>query len=291
MLESIAREHPDFAPVHRYLGFSYRQDGQLSAAEAAFERCLTLRPESQGACYALATTKGLLGDYEGAIALLEQILEATPHNFEARYYRGLYLWKLGRFDEAAHHFRVAFEQEPTSEACGQQLVIAFMSAGRDEELRTLLADWLEQDPHQAVVRGALAQHYAARGEFAAAHALLREGVRLDPEDRNAVSNLAMLLAQCPDETIRSPTDAASLLERFCERTDYADASAVYELSMVYGLVGRLEEGLVMIERARMLADAAGKQALVESADDLRARLEEARAQKTRFTQPGTPVPQ
>ena len=273
-LEELAQAHPDFLAVFRYLGFLYRNNGQLAQAEEAFRQALRIYPGATETIYALAIVLGMQGDDEGAIELLEQIIAKHPQHFSARYRLGLVLLQSGRPQEAAEHLEAAFELNPADKNCLASMVRAFVVTDRGEQAKAALRRKLEEDPRLSFVRGALAE--ALKREERHAEALLRDGVELMPNDPEAVGNLALFLAQCPDEKHRAPYEATALMEQLCQDSGYQDPEALYRLSAVYTVIGRYDEGLAVAERGRALATEAGEAELVASFNALMASQTQAK---------------
>ncbi|MCP4590590.1 MAG: sulfatase-like hydrolase/transferase [bacterium] len=278
LLVEVADEYPDFFPVYRYLGLSYQRTGEMAKADEAFSRGLELHPESIGMRYALSTVKMMRGDFRSAGQLLEGIVEDSPAHFEARFGLGMLLVQQQQFSKAAEELKAAFELDPASPKCVQNMARAFTAAARADELPGILEPHLATTPQSAVLRGALAQYYVQAEDYVRAEGLLREGVTLAPDDQQAIANLAMFLAQCPSAEIRNPAEAVRLLERFCERTGYADYRAVHWLGVAYGLGRRFDEGIAMAKRAQEMATQAGDAQAAGAAEGLVKQMETARQQ-------------
>jgi len=82
----------------------------------------------------------------------------------------------------------------------------------------------------------------------------------------------LLVASCPDDSIRDPAAATTTMEQFCERATAPNPSAMYALATIYGSQKRYEEGLDLASRAKPLAAQAGNQGLVNRLNLLLSRL-------------------
>ena len=87
------------------------------------------------------------------------------------------------------------------------------------------------------------------GEYEEAAGLLRSRLLRDPRDLRAVSNLARLLATCPDRNFRNGAEAVNLAELLCRRTDYRDPIALETLAAAYAEAGRFEDAARTSEKA------------------------------------------
>ncbi len=280
-LEQIGREHPDFLPTFRYLGNLYRQEGRLADAEAAFRQGLRIRPDAEELADLLLETLKQHGRTEEAIELLQDMVARDPGSFALRYSLSTMLLEEGRVDQAILGFRAAFELNPASASCLTDLRRAHARLGRDAEFRSWLELELEANPRLPVVRGALAESLSDEGRFAEAEWLLRDGYKLMPDDSEAVATLARFLVHCPDLTRRAPDEAIALLEEACKRSDYQDAMTMYRLVLVYEAAGRAADGLRVARQARLIADRAGQDKLVQAIDALQQALAPASRFRTR----------
>lgn len=102
---------------------------------------------------------------------------------------------------------------------------AYHAALRWKYLRAAAHPWLpvEADPPPPDPQGQ-GRHWADRGRYSRALASYEEALRLDPEDFDALNELAWLLATCPDAGIRDGRRAVELASRAC-RLDLGIISA------------------------------------------------------------------
>jgi tetratricopeptide (TPR) repeat protein len=108
-------------------------------------------------------------------------------------------------------------------------------------------------PNHPVAFKALGNANLSKGDFASAIEAYREACRLDQLDSESRNNLAFLLMAQP-ETL---PQAASLAEEACAITGYTDANAMDTLADCYIRLGRIEDGLQMLEKALRLARSQG----------------------------------
>ena len=86
--------------------------GKAPLVEPQYRACLALTPDDARLRYGLAEFLREHGDGEAAVALLEPLLVAHPDSAEAHDQTGMALADVGRFTEAAEHFRVAIAHDP-----------------------------------------------------------------------------------------------------------------------------------------------------------------------------------
>ena len=77
---------------HFHLGLAYERTGRTSQAIAEYHEALRLDPAMLEARYGLSAICPRIGDLEGAIRLLREVIQAAPNFGEAHYNLGLNLW-------------------------------------------------------------------------------------------------------------------------------------------------------------------------------------------------------
>ena len=97
---------------------------------------------------------------------------------------------------------------------------------------------------------------ANHGESGRAAENFNHAIRVDPEYDLPHYNLALLLASCPDATIRNPEEAVRLARGY-ELTAHPAAQHLYILAQVYAAAGRVDEAAAAAQEAIQLAEAAG----------------------------------
>jgi tetratricopeptide (TPR) repeat protein len=105
-----------------------------------------------------------------------------------------------------------------------------------------------------------------RGQTAETIRHYREAVRIRPDHRTALNNLAWLLATAKDSSLREPALAVTLAERAAKLPPGPDAAVLDTLAAAYAAAGRFDEAVATAERALAQAQVP---ALAEA---LRARL-------------------
>ena len=107
-----------------------------------------------------------------------------------------------------------------------------------------------------------------QGDFAGAIARFRSALKTLPRSPTLLSNLAFLLATCPDASLRDLPEATRLAERACQLTHYYTSAFLSTLAVVYSEDGRFDEAVWMAEKACALASASGEQALLQKNQEL-----------------------
>ena len=107
-----------------------------------------------------------------------------------------------------------------------------------------------------------------QGNITGAIGQFRRALKTLPRSPFLLSNLAFLLANCPDATLRNLPEATQLAEKACELTNYRTAAFLSTLGVVYSETGRFPEAILMAEKACALAAETGERELVQKNQEL-----------------------
>jgi tetratricopeptide (TPR) repeat protein len=284
------------ADAHFRRGVELDRAGRPGEAVSAFEAALRLDPGLAPARYGLSMVAVKVGDVDGAIDLLRDVVQAAPGLGSAHYDLGLNLWNRHRaargvrrpadLDEAERALRRAVALEPAQ--ARWRLVLGQLLAERqrlDEAVRELreAARQAGADPAYAYDLGLALRR---QGDLAGAEEQFRAALAGDPAHGSAHRALGLLLRQKDDldgaraELRRSvellPGDAqghnvlgtvlvrrddlAGAIESFrrATRLDPSLTEAHVNLAQALVKAGRREEArAVAAEVERLNADAAG----------------------------------
>ncbi|HVL80071.1 MAG TPA: tetratricopeptide repeat protein [Actinomycetota bacterium] len=101
-------------PVYEWYqqGLALLRSGDAHAAATVLERALAHEPDQGSVREALARAYHDAGRLEDAVEQFEKLLEMSPVNDYAHFGAGLALGRLGRFDEALGHLKLAAAMRP-----------------------------------------------------------------------------------------------------------------------------------------------------------------------------------
>jgi tetratricopeptide (TPR) repeat protein len=287
-LQQIDERYPDQVSVHIYLAAAWLKKGDLEKAEAAYARCMELRPGEVTTYMLLAHLKNRQRKPDDAAILFEQVLELSPEHFEALDQLGRMRLAQGRFDEAVDLLTRALEVRPRDEALPDALASALLSIERGDDAVSLFQRLLASDPQLPMVRNTLAGILRDRGQADEAVALLREGIEIAPHDYMFVNNLAFILSTTPGGESYRPMEAALMMERVCKETGYKDPRYLHTLSLIYATRLRLDEAIAMAEKARSIASASDDPRFSLLAPAIGQSLQRYRAMKEQGLLPTSP---
>jgi Flp pilus assembly protein TadD len=111
-------------------------------------------------------------------------------------------------------------------------------------------------PEHASAHNNLALAYKKLGRTREAIAEYREAIRLNPEQIEAINNLAWTLATDPNPEFRDGAQAVQLATRACELTRYQHPLALATIAAAYAESGHFDEAVSFAEQALQLAGTA-----------------------------------
>lgn len=96
-------KNPESLRARFFEGRNYLSLGQIDEAEAKFREILELEPESDSVKEQLAFVVGRKGNFEEALSLAEEIIEANPGNIRIHQLRFEFTVLAGKYDVASDH--------------------------------------------------------------------------------------------------------------------------------------------------------------------------------------------
>ncbi len=242
---------------------SYRDSSRL--AEAAFRAALKADPAMAQAHKKLGRILRHKGRAEEAAGAFEQAVRNAPDDSEAHYRLGLSYRDLGRFEEAAGVMEKAVELNPRAPKLRLTLGNLYMRLGRREDGRREMerSEELRREmqglhaeitpPDGPVVSiGTLRDHYHLGYKYMLAgdlpNALLefRRAMEIDPEHRDSITGLAMVLTQ-----LGRLDEAAVQFEKSSD-LDPGDPLGHARLGRLYLELGELAASLRSFEKSAEL---------------------------------------
>lgn len=171
----------------KHFNAAEQQTYDIDRAERFFEETLRLDPSHREARHELARIQFLRGDFEEALALIDQQLEeqsGEPPN--SHYIRGLILSFMERYEEAAVSFETYLESDPNNWAALNDLAWVYLKLGKAEDAAYLAAHGLAVHPENPWLLNSLALALYDMGDKTTARdaieAAAREAVGLTRAD-------------------------------------------------------------------------------------------------------------
>ncbi len=226
--KNAARINPTDAEPRYYLGVVRESEGDLNNAFVAFSLAAQQNPHFDPALLKLARYYFSAGQTDQAAARVATVLADQPDNAEAHGLQAAIYLRTGRYDDCEREAQTALSRDPQSIVARSvlaglygaqskldtaakvlddgidlnkadvslvllkaQLFQKYPSPSKvDEAYKTLL----ERRPVDASFRDQVAKHYVFKKDLDAAESVLRDGVRLAPNDKMMKQELIVLLS-------------------------------------------------------------------------------------------------
>ena len=175
-------------------------------------------------------------DYENAIRYGEKALALKPGSFNVHNSLGLACFQSKQDEAAAWHFERALELVPKNQTDS-------------------LAKRMQVHNQLGLVR-------SRQKKFNLAIVQFEETLKLNPKQPDMLNALAQALLTCPDQTLKDPSRTLELARQACALTQSKNPAYLGTLAVAYATLGNLTEAAKISEKALVLAQAKGDQALI-----------------------------
>jgi tetratricopeptide (TPR) repeat protein len=183
------------------------------------------------------------GDWTGSFAKWQKALELDPNDARANNSVGISLASAGRPADAIPYFQKAIQIHAEFSEAYYNLGMALNDTGRVDEAIVAWSSAVRLQPQMAEAEESLGMAYYSERKYSDAAAHLRIAASLKP-DRVFVLNLsAVVLATCPDDSVRNGEAAVQLAERAKSLTNGQNASVLDTLSAAYAEAGRFPDAI------------------------------------------------
>lgn len=226
------------AAVHRNVGVSYLELGEMESAERAFLAALASEPENEDAIYNLATLYASTGRVEESIGEFGKLAARGSEFAEVHLNYGIQLVRAGRLEEALAAAKQALTLEPELGPAQDLENAAREGLALGGEAGILEAQ-RKMDPLTVGGTLQLAQRYLDRGEITRAMELYQEALKRAPDDIAAIYGLGYGLLK-----VGRLNEAARAFATILEK-DEKSASGRNALAYIYAEQG---ENLAQAER-------------------------------------------
>jgi tetratricopeptide (TPR) repeat protein len=263
---AVTRDNPI---PHQYLGGMDLEEGDLQGALAHFREAARIAPLFHDAHNKLGITLGALGHYDEAVAELREGIRLRDSG-EARHNLAHTYEKQGRIPEAMRAYEEALEKDPDLLLSLTRYGALLVAAGRVGEAEPYLRRALRLRPDAIEVRRLLAAGLTAGNRADDGVREYREILARDPNDLDALVNVAWIRATHADPARRDGAEAVRLAERARDHSPEPQAVVFSTLAAAYAEAGRFAEAVTAGERAVALALAANER---DAAQRYRAQLD------------------
>jgi len=187
--------------------------------------------------------------------LFTHALAVTRNNDVALNNLGIIFLDKGQLDEAISKLQAAIELRPENGPAHDNLAKALLRKGRLAAAMVQYRKFLEIEPGNVEARNTLGTALIQEGRVSEAITQWQETLAIEPDNGNAASNLAWVLATCPENSIRDGARAVELAEKAMRLSGSKIPMVFRVLAAAYAENGRYSDA---IDTARRGADLANR---------------------------------
>lgn len=216
----------------------------MPKAKTAALKALEIDPNLAEAHTSLAHVKHCYEwDFAGAEEEYKRAIELNPNYAIAYHWYGLYLARMGRFDEAVGEMERSQEIDPFSLANGANLGWTFYAARRYDQAIEQLNRTLEMDPNFARARLYLGRAFVQKGMYAEAIAEFQKAMTLSGGSPIVLAALGHVYG-----VLGKRDEAQKVLDQLRERANREYISP-YEIARVCISLGDKDQAFTWLEQA------------------------------------------
>lgn len=194
-LPALLRRYPDLALAHKLYGSALHALGLFEDAVAALRDAVRLAPEDAQSFSNLGNALASLGQFDAARDAQQDAIRLQPDSATFRYNLGCLYLQQQQKAEALAEFSQAYERSPQDKALAQlcrELLLELGDAARAQEFCRSNVRHIPDDAGAWAMLGALLldDPQASKDD---AESVLREALRLAPDEAHGWSNLCVAL--------------------------------------------------------------------------------------------------
>lgn len=187
-----------------------------------FKRSLKLDPTRWRAKHNLAIAEAMKGNYDAAITLFGEVIQAVPNYANVYFNRGELLFEQQNYAAALQDYSVAIELAPQdAQYYNSRGHALFMLEKYDEAIGDYRRA-VDLSPQQAAWHTDLADALQHRGDWESASLAYRNAIAADDQFGRAYQNAAWLMATCPNTKFQNRDLALSAAKKAIELDGLSD---------------------------------------------------------------------
>jgi tetratricopeptide (TPR) repeat protein len=254
-------KNPGCWMAHNNLGIALFQKGQLDDAIAHYRTTLQMQPTFWDADYNLGSALLGKGAVDEAIFHCDRAVAMEPNDPDAQVALANALLQKKRIDDAIVHYQKAVVIRSDYFLAHYGLAHALLEKGElDAAIEHCRAALLIR-PNDPDCHTILAVALEGEGQTAEAIAHYEKAVEISPRSVAARTNLAWLLATCPDASVRNGVRAVELAGQADRLSGGGNTLAFRALAAAYAETGQFEKAVELARSAMRLAQMQGDSTL------------------------------
>jgi tetratricopeptide (TPR) repeat protein len=266
IVTEVAAEHRMYLPLAAVIVSA------IGAAHAALQRFASIATANAVVLVGTALLVGFYGIetrdrnrlYASDRTLWADTVAKDPANARARVAYGSVLAQGGQVQEAEGQFQRAVELNDSDGIAHGRLASALAAQGKLAEAVPHLQKALAINGEDVEAHRTLGQILAMQRDDAQALIHLERALKAQPDDPQLLVQVASVLADSREPSIRNPARAIGLAERAVELTGRREATALDVLGLAYARQGRFIEAASAARDALAIARASGNPAAASS---------------------------
>lgn len=217
-------------------------------AIADFDQAIALDPKNEKAFYYRAGShyaKGFLGDkaeQQKAIADYTQAVELNPNDAEAWRMRGMAWRSVFDLQKQIADDTEAIRADPKDVAAYNDRAIAYEQLHEPDKALADYTTSIQVAPDSGTYENR-ASLYAGKKDYVSAVADLTTSTQIEPDTPMTWSELAELLATCPDAKVRDGKKAVAAATKACEVGHWSDPQALATLAAACAEAGDFDNAV------------------------------------------------
>jgi tetratricopeptide (TPR) repeat protein len=237
-MEALLAADSSDAGVTIQLGIARLHQGELPQAVSLIRKAIEIYPELPDANAWLWRSLDAADSLDAALALCDRWRADAPEDLHVRWYRGVSLMRLRRFDEAMVELDGYISRVPDSREALLLSAMVLSLQDKPEEARARIRTILATSPNDRDALYRLAQIEQRAGDSHAALALLRGLIQSDPEDAASLNDAGYLCAELD-------TDLTTALDWTSRAVKLEGTNGVYRDSRGWVLyrMGKLDDAI------------------------------------------------
>lgn len=243
------------------IGFAiltWQRASVYTSDEAIMRDAIAKNPDASYARDNLGVILAKRGDFAGALDQFRASAKASPDDADALSDLAHVLAVTGKFPEAEASYQAALKLEPYDADTHRNFAQLLRQEGRNREsiFHYQVALRFKSDNRTRLEFASLLYQ---TGNLPAAVAQYRRAIAAEPNNVEALNNLAWLLATTGNDAVRDGAAAVSLAEKACKLTEYKQAQMTGTLAAAYAEAGRYAEAVTLCQTTLELARSSGDQ--------------------------------
>jgi len=160
----------------------------------SLKRALAISPDNLPAQRALITAYVAKGEPAAALEVARKVQQQRPKQEEGYLFEGTIEGTRQRFDQAVQAYRAGIKATGGSSEMAMGLHTALTAMKQPAQAEKHAADWLKAHPNDTIFRFYRGDLALAQGDLSAAEERYREVLKIQPEQPQALNNVAWLMA-------------------------------------------------------------------------------------------------